>query len=583
MHSSNFVPSAPEPIDPTTFPKWVGKFRILQEVGSGGFASVYFARAEGTDQPVALKVLRQNLDETIRAQVRARFLAEKNIANAVGHPAVVKILEASEPDDPSPYIAMEFVEGRPFGAHCRAAFDALAEETAESFPIWLHEVARLSHQIATAMAQAHRRNIVHRDLKPDNVLVTWDSGDSRRAGVKILDFGIAKAPIKLFPVRQSSTFTRYWTDLGTVMGSPPYMAPEQDGAAHAVTGKADVYALGVMLLLAVTGIDDRDVEMGEMVVDLPGDLEPLLARRPTLPENWARLLRTMVALEPSARPSMGEAARVLQRLAQPNSAFANAVSEWLECGRIPRASKLVRFMAWAEDAQPLTDDELLFLKRAPVAKLRSFRWAAGLGVAATILAASSGLLAWSVNSQRQSLRAYEARLDAAEHTHAREIESLEQERRSELEAQRRTATNSGTEAALVSSLSDQLLRTESQLNEATWKLKDNASRLAKSQLALEAGRVREQRISQERDDQQRRLDRATADLRETRNEALDADRRATTFSQQLAARQQELAESTERLGMCNRALRQSRTPTGDGVEADPRAQIGGLDQVPPEG
>ncbi len=570
------TPPNPPAIGPDALgetPPRIAKYRILQEVGSGGFASVYFARAEGTDQPVALKVLRETVDSAVREQVRARFLAEKNIAAAIPHPAIVKILEASAPDAHLPYIAMEFIEGRTFGEYFRDVFARDVNPLSKQTDPGLQELARLGHQIATAMTIAHERGIVHRDLKPGNVLVTWDVGSQSRASVKILDFGIAKAPIKLFPVRHSASFTRYWTELGTVMGSPPYMAPEQDGAAHAVTGKADVYALGVMLLLALASIDERAVETGDFVVDLPRDREALLARRPGLPEPWIRLLRSMVELEPSARPDMAAAARTLQHLAQPNRDFADAVAAWLERGRVPTARRLVRFMAWAETASPLTDDEMLFLKRAPVVKLRSFRWAATLGLAAAGLACSSGLLAWFVGKQQESLQAYRARLTESEQLHARKVKALAAEREEELEKAQQAAEHSGTQTERAAQLATQLHDADVRLSGAAAELRAARAGMAQAESQRDEVLEREAQAIRERDAERRRLEAVNSELQNARRATLQSEERADSLAQQLETQKRNLTETTERLRLCTRNLRQETPalPTQD--EPSPHARL----------
>ncbi len=550
----------------------MGKYRIVREIGSGGFASVYFARRDDTDQPVALKVLRQNLDEAVRDQVRARFLAERNIASAIAHPAVVKIVDASEPDAELPYLAMEYVEGRPFGQHCRAIRGRLASIDGEAMGAWLNSLARLGHQIAAAMAAAHAKNIVHRDLKPDNVLVAWPNTGTGEPRVKVLDFGIAKAPLRLFPVRQGPTFTRYWTDLGTVMGSPPYMAPEQDGAAHTVTGKADVYALGVMLLLPVAGVDEREVDRGAFVVDLPGDLEALLRRCPELPLDWVQLLRAMVALEPDARPTMLQVARRLQQLGQPNRQFAVAVADWLERGRLPRARALVRFMGWAESAPSLTDEELLFLKRAPVAKLKRFRWAATLGFAAAILAGSSAALAWHVARQRESLRAYETRLGTERALHREELEVLAARRGGALDEGQPSTEQSGTPRSLPKQLAEQLLKAESALSDARGRLRDAESQKDALERELRVFRSRAEDAVRERDDARRRLGKAVGELAEARKHGSSNEADAVGCQRRLQTAEQSLEEAGDRLELCNRALRQRGAANSD-TSTDTHARL----------
>lgn len=350
-------------------PTRIGRYRLLQRVGEGAFARVYFARDEETLAPVALKVLRDDIDPSIAEQVRVRFLAEEKISKAIDHRYVVQIRETSEADARPCFLAMDFIQGRSFCEYLQRLRDPDRV---------LVETARLGHQVATAMAHSHERGIVHRDLKPDNVLIVSGSG-GRSSEVRILDFGIAKAPVELFSVANAPTLTRYWTELGTVMGSPPFMAPEQDGQAQNATGKADVFALGAMLFCSVFGVDAEAMSEQRTRLSLPEDLERMLLTHP-LPREWEALLRRMLATEPAERPNMGEVARELQRLARGSAEFAKAVDAWLSRGRIPTARQMVDLMNWAENASYLTEDEELFLRRAPEQRLRKFRRAIAGGL-----------------------------------------------------------------------------------------------------------------------------------------------------------------------------------------------------------
>src|SRR5690606_20710901 len=257
-------------------------------------------------------------------QVRVRFLAEEKITRAIRHPYVVHIRETSPADARPCFLAMDFVAGRPFSQHLARLRQGDGGASKPSRADYLAEVARLGHQVASAMSAAHAQGIVHRDLKPQNVLVCCEHS-GQLAEVRIVDFGIAKAPVELFSVTCASSVTRYWTELGTVMGSPPCMAPEQCGAAQGATGKADVFALGVMLFGSVLGVDIEALEQRSVQLTLPDDLETALELRGPLPEAWERLLRAMLERDPEARPDMAEVSLRLQRLARADAAFAVAV------------------------------------------------------------------------------------------------------------------------------------------------------------------------------------------------------------------------------------------------------------------
>ncbi len=353
----------------------------MGRLGRGGFADVYLARPDDAFRLVALKVLRANVDERVREQVVSRFHTEESIARAVDHPAVVEVLATSAPGVEPAYIAMEYVDGQSFCDYLRT----------RSEPLDLHLVARLGGQVARAMAAAHAKGIVHRDLKPENVLVTTAATGGPSA--RILDFGIAKAPLGLFARAPDRAVTRYVTELGTVMGSPPYMAPEQNGAAHAVTGKADVFALGMMLLVVVCHLDEDALYEAKFVIPDPDVLRELLSSRPRLPASWAGLLEEMLAFDPQQRPSMDVVARRLQRLAQSNVEFAHAVEAWIERRVVPSPRRLRALLEWAGDGVDLTPDELRFLRQAPAARLPRRRGAKILAWVMVPLLAAAGAAA----------------------------------------------------------------------------------------------------------------------------------------------------------------------------------------------
>ncbi len=208
----------------------VSHYRILEKLGGGGMGEVYRARDERLDRDVALKVLPAGTlaDET----ARRRFRKEALTLSQLNHPniAVVHDFDTQEGVD---FLAMEYVAG-----------ETLAQKLAAG-PLPEKEVVGLAAQIAEALEEAHERDIIHRDLKPGNVMVT------PKGRVKVVDFGLAKLvkPVEGDALTAASLAE---TQAGAVMGTVPYMAPEQL-QGQAVDARTDIYALGAVLYEMATG------------------------------------------------------------------------------------------------------------------------------------------------------------------------------------------------------------------------------------------------------------------------------------------------------------------------------------------
>ena len=198
-------------------------YQIVRKIGAGGMGEVYRARDERLDRDVAIKVLPATSFDDPAA--RARLVREAQAAAGLNHPHICTVHEVGEANGKT-YIAMELVEGEPLSAQVTAG--ALRVE----------HVVRYGAQLAGALAHAHERGVVHRDLKSANVIVTPDGR------VKVLDFGLAKrvTATELAVTQSQGSLTQ----AGTVMGTLPYMAPEQL-RGHMAQMSSDVWALGVVL------------------------------------------------------------------------------------------------------------------------------------------------------------------------------------------------------------------------------------------------------------------------------------------------------------------------------------------------
>ena len=232
----------------------LGSHEIAAKLGEGGMGEVYRATDTRLRRSVAIKVLptafTADPDRLIRFEREAQLLASLNHPN-IAH--VYGFESATLPDGSSGYfIAMELVEG-----------EDLAERLKRG-PIALDEAMAIARQIAEAFEEAHERGIVHRDLKPANVKITPDGK------VKVLDFGLAKAiagetaAVSSVDLAQSPTFAHTNTQLGAILGTAAYMAPEQ-ARGTPVDRRADIWAFGVVFFEMLTG---RRLFQGELASDV---------------------------------------------------------------------------------------------------------------------------------------------------------------------------------------------------------------------------------------------------------------------------------------------------------------------------
>jgi serine/threonine-protein kinase len=209
----------------------IGAYRILHEIGRGGMGTVWLAEREDVGKRVALKLVSGWLASPERA---ARFLFERRVLARLEHPNIAKLLDAGVADDGTPWLAMEFIDGRPIDAHC-------AEHGID-----VRGRLELFTTVCDTVAYAHRNLVVHRDLKPSNILVTAD-GDLR-----LVDFGIAKL------LAGGDTDTDPLTRVGAAPLTPDYASPEQVRGTP-ITTASDVYQLGVLLYELLAGRRPRDL------------------------------------------------------------------------------------------------------------------------------------------------------------------------------------------------------------------------------------------------------------------------------------------------------------------------------------
>lgn len=300
-----------------------GKYQIEQLLGEGGMGAVYRATHLGTKRTVAVKVIHPQL--SAHDQFVARFRREAEAAGRLRHPNVVDVTDfgfAQTTNGPVAYLVMEYLDG------C-----TLAEIVAEEGALPIQWVVDILEQVCAAVEEAHRAGIIHRDLKPDNI---WLEPNGRGGyTVKVLDFGLVKLgksessntdytdntvfipneenTLLRIPSEDSATLIQTKTTaasavdenltvVGSVMGTPFYMSPEQCRGERLDT-RSDIYSLGVVAYRLLTG-ETPFKGSPEEVIELHKTVEPspLRERNRKVPRKMARIVMSALAKDPAERP-----------------------------------------------------------------------------------------------------------------------------------------------------------------------------------------------------------------------------------------------------------------------------------------
>ncbi|MEU2435065.1 protein kinase [Streptomyces rubradiris] len=272
-----------------------GRYQLRDLLGEGGMASVHLAHDTVLDRPVAIKTLHTELGR--EQAFRERFRREAQAVAKLTHTNIVSVFDTGEDElngMATPYIVMEYVEGRPLGS-------VLEEDIRQYGAMPADKALKVTADVLAALEISHEMGLVHRDIKPGNVMTT------KRGVVKVMDFGIARA-------MQSGVTSM--TQTGMVVGTPQYLSPEQ-ALGRGVDARSDLYSVGIMLFQLVTG-------------RLPFDADSPLAiayahvqEEPVAPSSVNR------ALPPAVDALV---ARALKK--NPNERFPTAEAMRAECLRV---------------------------------------------------------------------------------------------------------------------------------------------------------------------------------------------------------------------------------------------------------
>lgn len=277
----------------------MGQFQIEAICGHGATGTVYRAVQQGMDRPVAVKVLRADLVRD--PDVVKRFVREARAGAKLSHPNIATVHLVGQTDEQVPFLVMELVDG-----------PSLAALLPAGQPMKLSRIVHIATQIASALSEAHAHDIVHRDLKPENILITERRGEPDI--VKVVDFGIAKILATTAPTAApgEDAISR----LGTVFGTPHYIAPEQ-ASGQTVDGRADLYSLGCILYQMATGHVPFEGQTGLQVL-LSQVREPIADPRrlnSRISDELATLINALLQKSPARRPQTAEeVAAALQSL-----------------------------------------------------------------------------------------------------------------------------------------------------------------------------------------------------------------------------------------------------------------------------
>lgn len=256
----------------------IGRYEIKEKIGEGAMAMVYRAYDPEINRSVALKVLKD--DFCVDEEYLARFLREAKAAGALSHPNIVTVFDVGKLDN-APYMMMELLDGKDLG-----------EILAEKKKLPLEKALIIGLQLGKALDYAHKCGVVHRDIKPDNIIVSPDG-----TSIKVADFGIA---------RMDDNEEAQKTQVGSVLGTPRYMSPEQ-ALALEVDGRSDLFSVGVIMYEMLTGVKTFDApNIGTLMTQITQlQPKPITDYYPKLPAGLRQIVNKLLHKKPEKRFQTG--------------------------------------------------------------------------------------------------------------------------------------------------------------------------------------------------------------------------------------------------------------------------------------
>lgn len=320
---SPFVPATPAPLAPSLSGSgsssqrpgedpWIGRmlanrYAVERVIAAGGMGRVYLATQMPLGRPVAIKVVRTEIQGS-RQQFLRRFFLEASACARLTHPNIITIHDYGEAEDGNVFMAMEYLDGR-----------SLDKEIKDTAPMTPERALHITIQVSRALREAHGKGIIHRDLKPQNVML-MEQGDERDF-VKVLDFGLVKM-LSSEEEKAEAELTR----AGVLLGSPNYMSPEQI-LGGTLDHRSDIYSLGVVLFKMLAGKNPftRDAEtdviykhvyhpaptLASLGIVVPPVVEALVAKclAKKASDRFASCKELVIALKDARREVMGQAPR----------------------------------------------------------------------------------------------------------------------------------------------------------------------------------------------------------------------------------------------------------------------------------